>query len=306
MAKRPLRKRLKYTLIYWFSLALIHTTNLFPRIWVMNATGQLGRIAFRFFKEAREITIDNLTSVFGEKMNASEIHELAKSVFEMMGKNAGDLIRGLPIKQLEHLKRFVKVEGEEYLEAAYAKGNGVIMLTSHVGAFEFVGSYLGLMGYQPNGIGTALKDEKLNQLLISSRTSRGIVAIERGKETFKMLKALKTGGMIIILIDQDTKVKSRFINFLGRPAATPIGGTIMAQKTGAAVIPIYITLQPDFSQLIRIYPEVQMVSTGDPEDDLITNTQNISNTTEKVILDNPSQWVWMHERWKTQPGEEIR
>jgi len=204
------------------------------------------------------------------------------------------------------LKRFVKIEGEEYLEAAYAKGNGVIMVTSHVGAFEFVGSYLGLKGYKPHGIGTALKDNRLNQLLISSRTSRGIVAIERGRETFKMLKTLKTGGMVIILIDQDTKVKSRFINFLGKPAATPIGGTIMAQKTGAAVVPIYITMQPDYSQVIRIYPEVQIVSTGDPEVDLITNTQNISNTTEKVILENPSQWVWIHERWKTQPGEEIK
>jgi len=306
MTKRLRRKRIKYTFIYWFSLALINTTNLFPRIWVLKATGQLGRIAFRFFKGARLITIDNLTSVFGQKMTAQEILELSKKVFEMMGKNAGDIIRGLPIKQLGDLKRFVKVEGEEYLEAAYAKGNGVIMVTSHVGAFEFVGSYLGLKGYNPNGIGTALKDERLNQLLISSRTSRGIVAIERGKETFKMLKALKTGGMVIILIDQDTKVKSRFISFMNKPTATPIGGTIMAQKTGAAVVPIHITMQPDYSQLIRIYPEVPMVSTGNPEEDLTTNTQNISNTTEKVILENPSQWVWMHERWKTQPGEEIR
>jgi len=306
MTKRPLKKRIKYTLIYWFSLALIHITNLFPRIWVLKVTGRLGRAAFRFFKGARQITIDNLTLVFGEKMTPLEIEALARKVFEMIGKNAGDLIRGLPIVHLDDLKKFVKIEGEEYLEAAYAKGNGVIMVTSHVGAFEFVGSYLGLKGYKPHGIGTALKDNRLNQLLISSRTSRGIVAIERGKETFKMLKTLKTGGMVIILIDQDTKVKSRFINFLGKPAATPIGGTIMAQKTGAAVVPIYITMQPDYSQVIRIYPEVQMVSTGDPEVDLITNTQNISNTTEKVILDNPSQWVWIHERWKTQPGEEIR
>ena len=121
-----------------------------------------------------------------------------------------------------------------------------------------------------------------------------------------MLKTLKTGGMVVILIDQDTKVKSRFINFLGKPASTPIGGTIMAQKTGAAVVPIFITLQPDYSQLIRIYPEVKMECTGDPEKDLLVNTQNISNATEMVILQNPSQWVWMHERWKTRPGEEIR
>jgi len=269
MAKRPLRKRIKYTLIYWFTLALIFTSNLFPRKWVMMTTGRLGRIAFGLFKEARRITINNLTSVFGEQMTTRQINELAKEVFEMLGRNAGDLLRGLPIKQLDELERFLKVEGQEYLDAAYDKGKGVIMVTSHIGAFEFVGSYLGLKGYQPNGIGTALKDQRLNQLLISSRTSRGIVAIERGKETFKMLRTLKTGGMIIILIDQDTKVKSRFINFLGRPAATPIGGTLIAQMTGAAVVPICVTLQPDYSQLMRIYPEVKMVSTGDSENDLI-------------------------------------
>ncbi len=306
MAKRPLRKRIKYTIIYWFTLALIFTSNLFPRKWVMMTTGRLGRMAFGLFKEPRRITINNLTSVFGEQMTTRQISDLAKEVFEMLGRNAGDLLRGLPIKQLDELERFVKVKGQEHLDAAYDKGKGVIMVTSHIGAFEFVGSYLGLKGYQPNGIGTALKDERLNQLLISSRTSRGIVAIERGKETFKMLKALKTGGMIIILIDQDTKVKSRFINFLGRPAATPIGGTLIAQMTGAAVVPICVTLQPDYSQLMRIYPEVKMVSTGDSENDLIVNTQSISNTTEMVIRQNPSQWVWMHERWKTQPGEEIR
>ena len=141
----------------------------------------------------------------------------------------------------------------------------MIVVTAHVGAFELIGSYLGLKGYQPHGIGTALKDERLNKLLVDNRTSRGVVAIERGRETFKMVKTLKSGGMIVILIDQDTRVKSRFVNFMGKQAATPIGGTLMAQKTGAAVVPIYITLQPDMTQLIRMHPEVEIANTGDPE-----------------------------------------
>jgi len=182
----------------------------------------------------------------------------------------------------------------------------VIVVTAHVGAFELIGSYLGLKGYRPHGVGTALKDDRLNQLLIENRTSRGVVAIERGRETFKMLKTLKTGGMVVILIDQDTRVKSRFVNFLDKPAATPIGGTIMAQKTGASVIPIYITLQPDNTQLIQIFPEVPLQSSDDPENDLVVNTQRLSNPTEKVIQSYPAQWVWMHERWKTRPGEEIK
>ena len=306
MSKRPLRKRIKYTLIYWFALGLIWLSNLFPRTWVLQFTGILASLAYHLFGEARQITLDNLTMVFGNEMSAKQLKKLSQQVFKMIGKNAGDIIRGLPIDSLEKLSTFVRVEGEEHLVSALNKGKGVIVVTAHVGAFEIIGSYLGLKGYQPHGVGTALKDERLNDLLVKNRTSRGVIAIERGKETFKMVKTLKSGGMIVILIDQDTRVKSRFVRFMGREAATPIGGTLMAQKTGAAVVPIYITMQPDMTQLIRIYPEVEIVNTGDAEKDLVENTQRISDTTEKVIKENPSQWVWLHERWKTRPGEEIR
>ena len=80
----------------------------------------------------------------------------------------------------------------------------------------------------------------------------------------------------------------------------------MEQQTGAAVVPIYITMQPDCSQLNSIYPEVKMQSTGNTEQDLVHNKQLISDSIEQMIRACPSQWIWMHERWKTQPGEEIR
>jgi len=48
------------------------------------------------------------------------------------------------------------------------------------------------------------------------------------------------------------------------------------------------------------------VITGDEEHDLVVNTQNFTNFTEKIVREHPEQWVWMHERWKTRPGEEIR
>ena len=293
-------------MIYFFAVSLIKIANLLPRKWVLKVTGSLGNLAYHIFKEAREITINNLTQVFGHQKNKNEIITLSKKVFRMIGKNAGDIIRALPIDGLSQLEKFIKVEGEEYLKAAVAKGKGVILITGHIGAFELIGSYLGLAGYRPLAIGTALKDEKLNNLLLHNRTSRGIEAVERGKETFKLIKALKSGRIVIMLIDQDTRVKSRFVNFLGKPAATPIGAALMAQKTAAAVVPIYISMQSDHSQLIEVFPEVPIISGGDEEENLIENIQRISDTTEAAILRNPQQWVWMHERWKTQPGEEIR
>jgi Kdo2-lipid IVA lauroyltransferase/acyltransferase len=120
------------------------------------------------------------------------------------------------------------------------------------------------------------------------------------------MKNLKSGGCMIILIDQDTKVKSRFVNFFGMPCATPIGAAVIAMKTGAAVIPLIIHMRDDLIQEINCYPEIAMTHTGNDEEDMIVNTQKMSDATEDEIRKHPAQWVWMHERWKTKPGEEIR
>jgi KDO2-lipid IV(A) lauroyltransferase len=306
MAKRPLKKRIKYSFIHRLILALIYVVNIFPRRWVMAVTGFLGGIAYHLFNDARNITIRNLNMVYADSKSPAEIHDLSKEVFKMLGRNAGDIIRGVSINTVDGLKKFIRIEGEEHLQKALNKGNGVVIVTSHIGAFEFVGYYLGLANYRPMVVMTALKDERLNKLLVDHRVSTGLEAIERGKATIKLMKGLKSGRIVLILIDQDTRVKSRFIKFLGIPAATPIGGTLMAQRTGASVLPMHITLQPDRSQLINIGPEVEIQHTDDEEQDLLVNTQRISDTTEQAILRNPEQWVWMHERWKTQPGEEIK
>jgi Kdo2-lipid IVA lauroyltransferase/acyltransferase len=56
---------------------------------------------------------------------------------------------------------------------------------------------------------------------------------------------------------------------------------------------------------MNILPEIPMVVTGDDEKDMVYNTQVLTDFTESVIRQHPEQWVWMHERWKTKPGEEV-
>ena len=181
-----------------------------------------------------------------------------------------------------------------------------MFLTSHLGAFDLQITNMALRGLKPNIIGTALGDERLNELLVKYRNAHGAIAIARGKESVRLFKALKSGGSIAILIDQDTKVKSRFVNFFGKPASTPIGATVLALKSGCAVVPTYVYLDENYKQQMVILPEIPLVYTGDEEQDLIINTQNFTNFTEDIVRQHPEQWVWMHERWKTKPGEEIQ
>jgi Kdo2-lipid IVA lauroyltransferase/acyltransferase len=305
MGKRPLQKRIKYSALYFFIRFLIFFSNLLPRKLWLSFCGWLGKIAYAVSPKPRERTIYHLGLAFSNEKSTKEIIALSKQVFIMLGKNAGDILRSLRVRKLEDLNKFLETHGLENYEKAFARGKGVMFLTSHLGAFDLQITNMALRGLNPNIVGTALKDERLNELLWEYRNAYGAVAIERGKESVRLFKALKSGGSIAILIDQDTKVKSRFVDFFGMKASTPIGATILALRTGAAVVPTYIFLDKNGKQQMHILPEIPLVMTGDEETDLVVNTQNFANFTEQIVREHPEQWVWMHERWKTRPGEEI-
>jgi Kdo2-lipid IVA lauroyltransferase/acyltransferase len=305
MGKRPLQKRIKYSALYFFIRFLIFFSNLLPRKLWLSFCGWLGKIAYAVSPKPRERTIYHLGLAFSGEKSTKEIIALSKQVFIMLGKNAGDILRSLRVRKLEDLNKFLETHGLENYEKAFARGKGVMFLTSHLGAFDLQITNMALRGLNPNIVGTALKDERLNELLWQYRNAYGAIAIERGKESVRLFKALKSGGSIAILIDQDTKVKSRFVDFFGMKASTPIGATILALRTGAAVVPTYIFLDKDGKQQMHILPEIPLVITGDEETDLVVNTQNFTNFTEQIVREHPEQWVWMHERWKTRPGEEI-
>jgi KDO2-lipid IV(A) lauroyltransferase len=295
---KKIRRKLRYAIVYRFVQFLIFLSNLMPRVMWLKFCGFLGKVAYLVAGETRELVIKHLTFAFEKKAN-HEIKALAKGVFEMLGKNAGEMLRATRVKTLSDLEKFLITHGLENYEHAIKKGKGVIFLTCHLGAFDLQVSNMALRGLNPNIIGTPLKDPRLNDLLWNYRNMHGAIAIERGKETFRLIKVLKSGGSVALLIDQDTKVKSEFVNFFGKPAATPVGATILAMKTGASIVPTYVYLGADWRQHMHILPEIPMITTGDEQADIISNTQVLTNFIEDIIRKYPEQWVWMHERWKT-------
>jgi KDO2-lipid IV(A) lauroyltransferase len=299
---KKIRRKIRYSILYHFVKSLIAWSNAISRIAWLKFCGRLGRIAYHFAGNTRTLVMRHLSDAFPE-LTVEQVRTRAKGVFEMLGKNAGEMLRATQVKDLAGLEAFLETRGLENYEKAIAKGKGVIFLTCHLGAFDLQVSNMALRGLNPNIIGTPLKDERLNELLWDYRNKYGAIAIARGKETFRLIKVLKSNGSVALLIDQDTKVKSTFVNFFGRPAATPVGATVLAMKTGAAVVPTYIYLGDDWKQHMLILPEIPMRLSGDEDSDVVYNTQVLTNFIEETIRQHPEQWVWMHERWKTRPGE---
>lgn len=295
---KAFRRSLRYAVVYRALQFMIWVSRLVPRRLWLSFCGFLGSVAWHFAKETRQLTMKHLRMAFPEK-NQEEILRLAKGTFRMLGKNAGDILRSSKVKNLRQLEEFLTTDGLEHYERAHAKGKGVIFLTCHLGAFDLQITNMAMRGLNPNIIGTPLKDKRLNDLLWNYRNLHGAIPIARGKETFRMIKVLKSGGSVALLIDQDTRVKTVFVDFFGMPAATPVGATVLALKTGAAVVPTYIFLGEDGLQHMHLLPEIPMKITGDEEEDIRYNTQVLTNFIEEKIREHPEQWVWMHERWKT-------
>ena len=303
---KKIRRTIRYAVVYRFVRFLIFLSSIFPRVAWLKFCGFLGRLGYYFAGNTRRLVERHLVLAFGSEKSAEEIQALSKRVFEYLGKNTGEMLRAtVTVVNQQDLDKILEVHGYENFEKANAKGKGIIFLTSHLGAFDLQITVMALRGLNPNIIGTPLKDARLNDLLWEYRNKHGAIAIERGKETFRLIKVLKSAGSVALLIDQDTKVKSRFVNFFGMPAATPVGATVLAMKTGASVVPTYVYLGDDWKQHMHILPEIPIQLTGDDEADMVYNTQALTNLTEQHIRNHPEQWVWMHERWKTKKGEEI-
>ncbi|MCI0694929.1 lysophospholipid acyltransferase family protein [candidate division KSB1 bacterium] len=300
---KPLRKRLKNWLIYQFILGLIWTVRRIPRPLAFWLFRSLGLLAFRLIREAREKTLRHLHIAFGDQRRDEEIRQLARQVFRQLGLNAAEAMR-MPNLIAAGLQKHVRFIGKEHLDRVYQRGKGVICLTGHIGCWELFGAFIA-SHYPLKVVGAALYDPRLDAILLAERERAGYQSLPRDASgTRQILRWLKQGGLLGILIDQDTRVDGEFVDFFGRPAYTPAGPVVIAERTGASLVPMAIYMNDDGTHIVEVRPEIELQNTGDARADRLVNVAKCSQAVEAFIREHPTQWVWMHERWKTQAANE--
>lgn len=299
---RRIKRRIKNWLVYRFVTALIFFFNLLSRKNAVFWGKTLGRWAFSLLRDFRKTTLVNLRSAFGKLKDETEQREIALNVFENIGKNFVDLTR-LGKLDISTIERMIQVEGLKHFDSAYKKKKGVIAVTGHIGNFELLAAYFSLKGYKVSVIGRDLSNPGLNKLLVRNRESVGLENISSSEDVRKIIKALSSGRALGVLADQDsTRVKSVFVSFFGRAARTPIGPALLHLKLGSPLVPMVILRNGDDKYKIVVKPELEFEPTGDKNEDIRKLTQEYTEILEQIIRENPSQWVWMHRRWKSTPA----
>jgi KDO2-lipid IV(A) lauroyltransferase len=110
------------------------------------------------------------------------------------------------------------------------------------------------------------------------------------------VRCLKRGEILGVLVDQDTSVESVVVDFLGHPAKTPVGPVKMASRTGAALVPLAMLMTPEGTYRIEVK---EPLSTDGEAGTLEDQVETCSKAIEEFIRREPSQWIWMHKRWKS-------
>ncbi len=302
MEAPPLAKRLKRFLRYLLvraALALVHPLPLGLARWLGT---RFGALAFHLAPGERRKALKSLARAFPEKSEPERL-ALARAAFRHLGAALFEvgctaaLDRELP-------RRVAWPEADRrVLEAALARGKGVVFVSGHVGNWELLARRVACEGFPCQSIAKETSDPRLTELVGRFRARGGVRSIWRGQDgaARHMLRALKNGEILGILIDQDTKVQSLFVPFFGELAATPRAAADLALRTGAAVVVGFCHREGEGYRLSM--EEVPPPPEQDREAAALALTATLSARIEAAIRRTPEQWVWMHQRWKTRPGD---
>jgi len=137
------------------------------------------------------------------------------------------------------------------------------------------------------------------------RSLSGNLPINKDQAARGALRVLRAGGVVGILIDQNTAPEEAvFVDFFGIPAATTAGLARLARHTGAPVVPAYTYWDPSLGKYrIVSEPPLALERTDDEEADIYAYTTRFNQVIEAFIRRFPDQWLWAHRRWKTVPPE---
>ncbi|MGO9608666.1 MAG: lysophospholipid acyltransferase family protein, partial [Verrucomicrobiia bacterium] len=300
-------KRFRYRLEALILEVLAATVPLLSRKMLVRVANTIGWIAFHVAVNERRIALTNLDIAFGSTKSPEIKRRIACAAFQNFARSFLGLFWAKRLTP-ETLGKLVEIEPDNLrmVQAAHARGKGIIFVTFHFGEWEMLGVATALFGFPMTIVMEQLRNPHVTQIFERLR-GHGVnhIILQRHAMT-KLLKALKRGGAVALLIDLNA-VPSRggiWLDFFGKPVFGFSGAAALARHTGAAIISAVGHPLPD-GRVRAVYgPEIPCANTGDEEADLRVTSQQCLRFCEELIRREPERWLWFYRRWKFRPTAE--
>ncbi|MFA5350783.1 MAG: lysophospholipid acyltransferase family protein [Candidatus Omnitrophota bacterium] len=303
MDSKKIRKGLNHFLA-WLGLNICSLiVRVIPASYLYAFASNISVLAYLFAKKHRNIALDSLHIAFGKEKSSREIEQIAKDCFANIAKSAVELMFFFDKPHL--LEKRVELSGREHLDKALAKGKGVILVSAHFGNFPLLLGRLAVGGYKAGGIMKPMHDAKMEEIFRKKREKYGVRTIysqPRNACVNNTIQVLRNNELVFIPIDQNFGSGGVFVDFFGQKAATATGPVVLAQRTGAALIPCFIIRQPSDRHIAIFEPEMEPDTGLSAQETVLVNIQKLTSIVEAYIRKYPAEWGWIHRRWKSKPS----
>ena len=256
-----------------------------------------GHLYYLLIKKQRNRAIQQMMPALG--VSEDEAKKIVRKSFINLARNVFDILY-MPNLNEKNLGEYIEIDHLERMRDALAEGHGVVVLTGHIGTWEWLSAAFSLNGMPVTAIAKLQPNQEYSRVLDDLRATIHVEIFNRGtSELLAAGRALKAGKILGFLADQDGGPGGAFINFLGKTASTPLGPAVFAKKFHAPILPAFILRREDGRHRVVIGEVLRYEDHGDSEKDLFDLTEQMTRIIEKIIRENPTQWLWFQKRWNT-------
>jgi KDO2-lipid IV(A) lauroyltransferase len=270
-----------------------------PEQWLYQFAGVLARLTYRLAVKQRKIALQSLSIAFGGKKSPAQIEQIAKNCFIAMAKSGVEV--AFLIDRPELLRKRIRFENAHYLQEALSRKKGVILVSAHFGNFPLLLAKVSLEGYSIAGIMRTMRDRRAEEFFLEKRKRLKIKVIysqPRKVCVERSIQALRNNEVLFILLDQHFGSGGVMVDFFGKKAATATGPVVLAQRTGATILPCFMVRQKDDTNKLIFEPPFILEKRPTDEETVFCNIQSLTAIIEAYIRRYPAEWGWIHRRWK--------
>jgi len=286
MRKHILDRPLSYFSIYLTAgLLPVNVCRLIARI--------VTSIVYAFSKKDRQGLAYNLSLAFNRPPTDPFIRQTVRRIFYNYGQYMVDFFIMPQLPPAKVQRYFNTVYGEKHIHEALAKGRGVVLLSAHIGNWEFGGIMMRLADYSLAVVALPHNTLATNALVNRLRKAAGIKIIEVTGSPFAgidILQHLRQNGVVAMVGDKDFFGSGQPTRFFGQTVNFPVGPITLALKSGAALIPAFVLKGQDGRYFGLTEKPIPLHSAGSREEVLTINLAKITRVFEKCIRRYPDQW----------------
>ena len=246
-------------------------------------------------KDRRSI-IKNMETIAGHVTDRRTLKRMARELYKNFAKYLVDFFRFSRIDE-EYIKKFVKIEGTHNIDAALARGEGVIAMSAHIGNWELGASVISLIGYPLSAVVLPHRNKQIADFFKRQRMIGKVMPIDIGASLKECYRVLKANKLLALLGDRDfTKNGLRF-DFFGHKTLFPKGPAAFSYRLGAAIVPTLIVRQPD-DTFSMTFEEPIYADREKAEDEAVLElTKKCASIIETYVKRYPTQWYIFKDMW---------